>query len=194
VNVVREQTAAFQRIIASLTELAKQGAVAAPMPPRPSTVPPVPPRPTIPGGHAAPPPSAQGVQIEGRMTELVDVVRRLEQRLSTMPSALPRFEVSLDAVSPSMFWRSMDGDDVVRYGGLFVATYAKLPPLGTMLSLGIAFPGGVRAECQAQVSWVQEHLGDDTPAGFGAKLLGPSSDLCAMIAQFVRHREPLLRE
>ena len=55
-------------------------------------------------------------------------------------------------------------------------------------------PGGVRADCQAQVSWVQEHLGDDTPAGFGAKLVTPSADLCSMIAQFVRYRQPLVRE
>ncbi|HVH47475.1 MAG TPA: hypothetical protein VM925_34305, partial [Labilithrix sp.] len=101
---------------------------------------------------------------------------------------------TLDASSPSTFWRSMDGEDVVRHGGVFVATYAKLPPLGAILALGLEFPGGVRADCQAQVSWVQEHLGDDTPAGFGAKLVNPSSDLCAMIAQFVRYREPLVRE
>jgi hypothetical protein len=49
-------------------------------------------------------------------------------------------------------------------------------------------------DCQGQVAWVQEHLGDDTPAGFGAKLVNPSSDLCAMLAQFVRYREPLVRE
>jgi hypothetical protein len=195
VNVVREQTAAFQRAIASLTELAKRAT--APEPPRVATLPPVPPRPTIPGIQAPPqgtlPPPASN-QLDVRMEELVGAVKRLEQRLSTLPSALPRFDVALDAVSPSTFWRGMDGDDVVRFGGIFVATYAKLPPLGTMLSLAIAFPGGVRAECQVQVSWVQEHLGDETPAGFGAKLLSPSTDLCAMIAQFVRHREPLVRE
>jgi hypothetical protein len=63
-----------------------------------------------------------------------------------------------------------------------------------MLQLGLEFPGGIRFECQAQVSWVQEHLGDDTPAGFGARLLNPTNELRSVIAQFVRHREPLLRE
>jgi hypothetical protein len=129
-----------------------------------------------------------------RMEELVGAVKRLEQRLSTLSTTLPRFDVSLDAASPSTFWRSMDGDDIVRHGGIFVATYAKLPPLGATLQLGLSFPGGVRAEAQAQVSWVQEHLGDDTPAGFGARLLDPSGDLAAMIVQFARYREPLVRE
>ena len=44
----------------------------------------------------------------------------------------------------------------------------------------------VRTEAKAQVAYLQEHLSDDTPAGFGAKLLDPSPDLCAMIAQFAQ--------
>ena len=202
VNVVREQTAVFQRVVAGLTELAKQanGAPAAPpafspdggavrRPTNPGIAPPQVPRP---GGATTPPPP--GSMLDMRMEELVGAVRRLEQRLSTLPTALPRFDVALDSSSPSCFWRSLDGDDVVRHGGIFVATYAKLPPLGAIIQLAIGFPGGVRSECQAQVSWVQEHLGDETPAGFGAKLMNPTEDLCAMVAQFVRFREPLVRE
>jgi hypothetical protein len=166
VNVVREQTEAFNRVIASLTELAKRAGGA-------------------PAPQVAPSPAFE---------ELVGAMRRLEQRVSTLPTSLPRFDVSLDASSPSTFWRSMDGEDVVRHGGVFVATYAKLPPLGAILALGLEFPGGVRTECQVQVAWVQEHLGDETPAGFGAKLVSPAGDLCAMIAQFVRYRQPLVRE
>jgi len=213
VNVVREQAAVFQRVVASLVELTKtlphqppahaqgaQGALPPPQgPPQRPTNPGFPgppnlPRPANPvvGGATTPPPP--GGTLDVRMEELVDAVRRLEQRLSTLATQLPRFDVALDASSPSTFWRSMEGDDVIRHGGIFVATYAKLPPLGAILALGLSFPGGVRAECQAQVSWLQEHLGDDTPAGFGAKLVSPSSDLCAMIAQFIRYRDPLVRE
>ncbi|OJY20510.1 MAG: DNA repair protein [Myxococcales bacterium 68-20] len=210
VNVVREQTAAFQSVIASLTELAKR-VNAAPAPQLqqgqvgPSgTLPPRAPEramsPSFPGppglprtaGATTPPPP--GSLLDMRMEELVGAVKRLEQRISTLSTSLPRFDVSLDAASPSTFWRSMDGDDVLRHGGVFVATYARLPPLGAHLSLALQFPGGVRMECQAQVSWTQEHLGDDTPAGFGAKLVSPSTDLSGMIHQFVRYREPLLRE
>jgi hypothetical protein len=128
------------------------------------------------------------------MGELLASMRRLEQRLSTLSTSLPRFDVALDASSPSTFWRSMDGDDLFLHGGVFVATYAKLPPLGATLVLGLQFPGGVRSECRAQVAWVQEHLGDDTPAGFGARLVEPSPELRGTVTQFIRHREPLLRE
>jgi hypothetical protein len=150
VNVVREQTAVFERVLTALAN----------------------------GGGA----------------DVRAAIERLEQRLGAMPSSLPHFDVALDASSPSTFWRSMEGDDVVQYGGVFVATYAKLPSLGTTLSLALCFPGGVRAECRARVAWVQEHLGDDTPAGFGAKLVEVSADVRGMIMQFVRYREPLVRE
>lgn len=205
VNVVREQTAVFQRVVAALTELAKRpvaghGQPVSPAPPplgprapeRASGARPTPPPLPLPrAGATTPPPPASALDL--RMEEVLSAVARLEQRLSTMSSSLPRFDVVLDGGSPSTFWRGLDGEDVVRHGGVFVATYAKLPPLGALLALSFEFPGRVRAECQAQVSWVQEHLGDDAPAGFGAKLVNPTADLCAIVAQFVRHREPLLR-
>ena len=170
VNVVREQTALFERILADLGRR-----TAAPAPPRPGSQPP--PLPAF----------------DPRLGELVEAVRRLESRLGTMPTSVPRFDVALDASSPSCFWRSLDGD-LVHHGGVFVATYAKVPPLGALLALRLDFPGGAHAECKAQVAWVQEHLSDDTPAGFGAKLVNPSPDLLAMIAQFTRYREPLVRD
>ncbi len=211
VDVVREQAAAFQRVIASLTELAKRvqdapvaqagqtahaghGPLPPPRVPERPTNPAFPAPPSLPRNAGATTPPPPGSLLDVRLEELVGAVKRLEQRLSTLSPSLPRFDVLLDSTSPSTFWRNMDGDDVVRHGGVFVATYAKLPPLGAIVSLGLQLPGGVRTECQAQVSWVQEHLGDDTPAGFGAKLVSPSGDLCAMIAHFVRYRQPLVRE
>jgi hypothetical protein len=208
VNVVREQTAVFDKVVASLTELVKRAQEQAPdtqrmappqpgqMPPQPKTNPGFPAAPQTSRAPLPPPPQTphQPTMLDVRMDELLGAVRRLEQRLSTLSTSLPRFDVTLDTSSPSTFWRSMDGDDVIRFGGIFVATYAKLPPLGAILQLGLDFPGGARSDCQAQVSWIQEHLGDDTPAGFGAKLVNPSPDLCAMIAQFTRYRDPLVRE
>ncbi|HVJ90792.1 MAG TPA: AAA family ATPase, partial [Labilithrix sp.] len=176
VNVVREQTAVFERVVSSLVELANRGQLA---------------RDGMQLGSSASPPRGP---LDAHVEELTSLMKRLDQRLSTLATELPRFSVTLDSSSPSTFWRSMDGNDVVRHGGVFVATYAKLPPLGAMLALGLEFPGGVRADVQAQVCFIQEHLGDDTPAGFGAKLLAPPPDVTAMIAQFVRYREPLVRE
>jgi hypothetical protein len=179
--VVREHAKAMEKIVQSLVELARKPAAPPPLPPRPSAPPP----PPIP---AAPPP------MDPKLGELVELVKKLDQKLSLVQPNAPRFDCTLDASSASTFYRTMDGDDVVRHGGVFVATYAKLPPLGALVVLGLELPGGVRAEAKAQVSFIQEHLSDDTPAGFGAKLLDPSPDLCAMIAQFTKYREPLIRD
>jgi hypothetical protein len=174
VNVVKEQTAVFTKIVQMLAELQRG--------PRPGSQPP-----PLPGSRPPPVP-------DPRLHDILEAIKRLEQRLSAMSTALPRFDVALDASTPSNFWRSMEGNDLVHDGGIFVATYAKLPPLGTHVTLGLEFPGNVRHECQAAVSWIQEFLSDDTPSGFGVKLIAPSRDLVQTIAQFVRFREPLLRE
>lgn len=174
VNVVKEQTAVFTKIVQMLAEV--------PRGPRPGSQPP-----PLPGSRPPPPP-------DPRLHDIAEAIKRLEQRLSTMSTALPRFDVSLDASTPSNFWRSMDGTNLVQDGGVFVSTYAKLPALGTHVTLALQFPGGVRHECQAAVAWLQEFLSDDTPSGFGVKLIAPSRELVQTIAQFVRFREPLLRE
>ncbi|MBX3225941.1 MAG: DNA repair ATPase [Labilithrix sp.] len=186
VNVVREQSQVFTKIVQMLTELSRAQQRGSQVPPAPGSRPGSQP-PPLPGSRPPPLP-------DPRLDDIAQAIRRLEQRLSTLSTTIPRFDVTLDAASPSNFWRSMDGSNLVQDGGVFVATYAKLPPLGATLTLGLEFPGGVRHECQAMVSWTQDHLGDETPAGFGAKLLGPSRDLVQTIAQFVRFREPLLRE
>jgi hypothetical protein len=177
--VVREQAKVMEKIVSSLVEMAKRPA-AAPVPP------PLPARPSAP----PPPPPAP----DARIGELVDLVKRLDHKLSLVQPHAPRFDCALDASTASTFYRTMDGDDVVRHGGVFVATYAKLPPLGAVVILSLELPGGVRADAKAQVAFLQEHLSDDTPAGFGAKLLDPSPDLRAMIAQFTKYREPLIRD
>jgi len=231
VNVVREHAKTIERVIASLADLAKQGALAqgqqvhaqgqphtqaltphgmlrAPgsVPPapgsRPGSVPPAPGSvPALPPGGWAEPgaaATAHGGQAHfgARVEELVTMVRRLEQRLATAGggAAIARFDVQLGASSPSNFYRGLDGNDVVIHGGLFVATYAKLPPIGAAVILGIELPGGNRFDVVATVAWTQDELGDDSPAGFGARMSSAPEDARAMIAQFVRHREPLVRD
>jgi hypothetical protein len=196
VNVVREHAKTIERVIASLADLAKNGApgqrasLPAPQPP------PLPARASVPPGGMAPvPQSPPGAQFGERIEELVAVVRRLEHRLSTMGGgSVPRFDVALGASSPSNFYRGLDGDDVVMHGGVFVATYAKLPPIGAAVILVIELPGGNRFEVAGTVAWTQDELSDDSPAGFGARLASAPEDARAMIAQFVRHREPLVRD
>lgn len=127
--------------------------------------------------------------------KLIELVRGLEERLGTMTSpALPRYDVQLSLSSTSHFFRSMEGDDVLAHGGLFVATYAKLPLIGTRITLGIELPGGHRFDVSATVAWTQDELGDDSPAGFGVKITTAPAEARALIEAYVRHRPPLLRE
>jgi hypothetical protein len=182
VNVVREHAKTIERVIANLADLVKNGAVGAGVSSGPSG----PNAPGLPGFGAAP---------SARIEELIAVVQRLEQRLSTIGGgSVPRFDVALGASSPSNFYRGMDGDDVVMHGGVFVATYAKLPPIGAAVVLTIELPGGNRFEVAGTVAWTQDELGEDSPAGFGARLASAPEDARAMIAQFVKHREPLIRD
>jgi hypothetical protein len=142
------------------------------------------------------PPAPPGAQFSERIDELVAVVRRLEHRIATSGGggSIPRFDVALGASSPSNFYRGMEGEDVVMHGGVFVATYAKLPPIGAAVILVIELPGGNRFEVAGTVAWTQDELGEDSPAGFGARIATAPEDARAMIAQFVRHREPLVRD
>jgi hypothetical protein len=188
VEVVREQARAFERVVESLLEAAKardrererereriakesSGATAGAARAAP-----------------APPPAAQHLE------ELVAAIRRLEHKVSTTQVPVSRFDVVLDASSPSNFYRTMDGDDVFRHGGVFVATYAKLPALGATVSLGLELPGGIRFDATGTVAWTQDHLGEASSAGFGVRLSTVPPDAHAIIAQFVRSREPMLRE
>jgi hypothetical protein len=194
VSVVREHAKTIERVIASLADLAKNGAPGGP--PMRGSVPPMPHSSQgSPESTAPVPQSPPGAQFGERIEELIAVVRRLEHRLATVGGgSVPRFDVALGASSPSNFYRGMDGDDVVMHGGVFVATYAKLPPLGAAVVLTIELPGGNRFEVAGTVAWTQDELGEDSPAGFGARLASAPEDARAMIAQFVRHREPLVRE
>jgi len=218
VNVVREHARTIEKVLSSLSELARAGGLGAGAvagaggagagaggtlpPPRVPTLPAgargsaPPPLPAGAQGHAGAgaPGGAQGGAVVERLEELVTLVRKLEQRLATAGGAIHRFDCALDASSASNFYRGLDGDDVVAHGGVFVATYAKLPPIGAAVIVGLELPGGNRFEVPATVAFTQDHLGDDTPAGFGARLSSVPDDARAIIGQFVRQREPLVRD
>jgi len=207
VNVVREHARTVEKVVATLAEIARQGggpAHASPSPggppPRPSTLPgmppPLPQRASVAPGSVppVPPPPAGAAPMSAKLDELISLVRGLERRVAAAGGSIPRFDAVLDASSPSNFYRGLDGDDVVMHGGVFVATYAKLPPIGAAVIVGLELPGGNRFELAGTVAWTQEHLGDDTPAGFGVRFASAPEEVRQMIAQFVRHREPLVRD
>lgn len=166
VDVIREHARALDRIVATLADLAKAR-----------------------GGG----PETAGT-LGSKLDELTKTMAELGHRLDDVATTRPSFSVSLDGASPSNFYRGLEGNDVVAHGGLFVATYAKLPALGTPVSLALEMPGGIRCDVRGVVAFLQDHLGEDTPAGFGVRLSTPTPDARVLIEQFTRSREPMFRD
>lgn len=100
-------------------------------------------------------------------------------------------EAELGAHSPSNFYKTLSGNDIVEHGGIFVATYA-VPKLGTQIRLRVHLPGGYHFDAAGVVRWIREERGNaDAPPGFGAQLLGISAEQRQLIQRYVRNREPL---
>jgi hypothetical protein len=100
-------------------------------------------------------------------------------------------EAELGAHSPSNFYKTLSGNDIVDHGGIFVATY-NVPRLNTRIVIRVHLPGGYYFDAQAVVKWVRD-MGDnsDAPPGFGAQLLGVTAEHRQLIMRYVRNREPL---
>jgi hypothetical protein len=83
-SVVREHAQAMEKIVQSLVELARKPAAPPPLPPRASAPPPPP-------------------QVDPKIGELVELVKKLDQKLSTVQTHAPRFDCVMDASSASTF-------------------------------------------------------------------------------------------
>jgi hypothetical protein len=118
------------------------------------------------------------------------------------PAARPsgtiaRFEAALGVNSTSNFYKGLSGNDVVEHGGLFIATYNKLPPLGSRVLLKVTLPGGYEFEAEAEVGWTRESRAgefSDVSPGFGARFTEISDASKQLIYRYVRHREPLFHD
>jgi hypothetical protein len=111
------------------------------------------------------------------------------------PAALQgavRVEAELGAHSPSNFYKGLSGNDVVEYGGLFVATY-KIPPIGQTIALHVSLPGGYEFDAIGVVRWTREPSDGEQP-GFGAQLVQLSPDARQLVYRYVRNREPLFHD
>jgi hypothetical protein len=135
-----------------------------------------------------------GDVVDDRISEIVTTVRQLDQRLASLKPVARRYDVLIDASSASNFFHGIDSGDVIAGGGVFVATFAKLPPLGAAVILGIELPGGAHFDVDGAVAWVQDGLAGDASTGFGVQLTGVSDRGRQLIHEFVQHREPMLRD
>ena len=109
----------------------------------------------------------------------------------SMPPPSGTIEAELGAHSPSNFYKTLSGNDIVDHGGIFVATYA-VPKLGSRVTLRVHLPGGYHFDCAALVKWTRDARDNpDAPPGFGAQFHGMTPEQRQLVQRYVRNREPL---
>jgi len=100
-------------------------------------------------------------------------------------------EAELGAHSPSNFYKTLSGNDIVDHGGIFVSTY-NIPRMGAQIMLRVHLPGGYHFDSRAVVRWTREARDNpDAPPGFGAQFQGITGEQRQLIQRYVRNREPL---
>ena len=113
-----------------------------------------------------------------------------------VPTGTSRFEASLGTNSATNFYKGLSGNDVVEHGGIFVATYAKVPKVGSAVAIRVTMPGGYDFEALGVVAWTRDQRdgeGDMQP-GFGARFTQIAAEHKQLIYRYVRNREPLFHD
>ncbi|MCU0659882.1 MAG: hypothetical protein MUF64_32835, partial [Polyangiaceae bacterium] len=144
-----------------------------------------------------PPPAAEPVAPQ--LAQIAARLQQIEAALAggTWAPPAPLFDVTLGPATPSNLYRGLDGDDLETSGGVFVATYGKLPPHGSRVRLRLHLPASQPVELNATVAFLQQPRGLDgseTNPGFGARLQGVSSELKQQLLRFASLRPPLFHD
>ena len=129
-----------------------------------------------------------------RLADIAAAVADVQRTIQRGISRPERLDVSLASHSKTNFWRTVSSTDVCSSGGLFVATYEKLPALGAPIELALSFPSGSRCSVFGAVAYTQDELNEDCPAGFGVRFAEVPSEARALIDEYAAVREPLLRD
>jgi hypothetical protein len=129
-----------------------------------------------------------------RLAELSSTLDRVAKQLENGAGSARRVDVELDVAGPSNWYRSLSGSDLFTGGGLFVATYEKLPPLGADVRVSLRFPTGPTCELGGSVAWVRDQLGEDAPPGFGVRFQALSDEARRLVQAYAAAREPMLRD
>ena len=129
-----------------------------------------------------------------RLNEIASAIGDMQRTIERGMNRPERVDVSLLNHSKSNFFRPVSSLDVCSSGGLFVATYEKPPALGAPIELNLAFPSGPTCSVFGAVTYTQDELSDDAPAGFGVRFSEVSADARALIEEYASAREPLLRD
>jgi hypothetical protein len=138
-------------------------------------------------------------------TQLAQIATRLKQIEESLASgagggwgpAPPLFDVELGPTSPSNLYRGLEGGGVIDGGGVFVATYGKLPAHGARVRLKLRLPASEPMEVMATVTFLRDPKsldGSETLPGFGARLSSVNTDLSQKLLRFASLRAPLFHD
>jgi Tfp pilus assembly protein PilZ len=137
-------------------------------------------------------------RVEGRLGELVQLVRQLQDRTvqaasAQGPSGMQRFDASIDFQSASNFYKWRPNANVVTEGGVFVATRRRPPNLGQEVILRVTLPGGAELEAKGVVEWSRPMDHDpQTIPGFGARFVDLPSYARQLVDHFIQRRAPIV--
>ncbi len=100
-----------------------------------------------------------------------------------------RLEAHIHLHSESNFYTGFTDD--ISEGGVFVTSYL-LEPIGTLVALELALPGGCEIIAKGVVRWVRDPRNEDdaTRPGMGIEFESLDSETRAAIAEFVMNRSP----
>ncbi len=96
--------------------------------------------------------------------------------------------VNVGLVSESNFYAGLTMD--VSRGGLFVATYQRLP-VGTDVMLSFVLPDGTSITTAGEVRWIREAGTEDQTPGLGIAFCGLKDGELEAIERFCRSRPPM---
>lgn len=166
--------------------------------PHPPSAPPAPAPSPQPQPIASPTPQAQPIASPAPVPQAIPQAQPVAapREAVRIPPDIPKVEVGLAAHSASNFYQGLGQGDIVQNGGVFVATYSLLK-IGDLVALRVLFPGGYEADIHGRVRWTREPRQSTIDAaagvepGYGVEILDISSEGRALIARYVRNREPL---
>lgn len=101
-------------------------------------------------------------------------------------------EVDLSGTSDSNFYRTLAGDDIPENGGVFVATWAKPPSVGSPVELTLIAGANQRETVRGVVAFVKDDLGSESPPGYGVRLTQITANARGFIDTCTAWRAPLV--
>jgi hypothetical protein len=142
------------------------------------------------------PPDLLGPQLAQIMAKLKHIEESLASGGGWGPSP-PLFDVELGPNTPSNLYRGLEGGGVVDGGGVFVATYGRLPAHGSRVRLKLRLPGSEPIETTGTVTFLRDPkslASTETIPGFGVRLTAVSTELSQKLLRFAGLRAPLFHD